>query len=42
MQLEYLEFLAEMGFQIPKDKQELYKVLILKEYFSSDDKERKR
>jgi hypothetical protein len=42
LQKEYLEFLVEMGFPIPKDKAELFKVLILKDYFSIDDREKKR
>jgi hypothetical protein len=42
LQKEYLEFLVEMGFPIPKDKGELFKVLILKDYFSIDDREKKR
>jgi hypothetical protein len=37
-----LEFLVEMGFPIPKDKADLFKVLILKDYFSIDDREKKR
>lgn len=31
-----------MGFPIPKDKTELFKVLILKDYFSNDEKEVKK
>ena len=42
LQKEYLEFLVEMGFPIPKDKADLFRVLILKDYFSNDDREKKR
>jgi hypothetical protein len=31
-----------MGLPIPKDKQDLYRVLILKDYFSSEDREKKK
>lgn len=34
--------MIEMGFNIPKEKNDLFKVLILKDYFSNDDREKKR
>jgi len=31
-----------MGFPIPKDKVDLFKILILKDYYSHEDKEKKK
>jgi hypothetical protein len=34
IQRDYLEFLIEYGFPIPKDKQQMFRIMILKDYFS--------
>ena len=36
IQKDYLEFLRKMKLPIPKDKEELYRILVLKDYYSSD------
>eukprot|EP00347_Sterkiella_histriomuscorum_P001475 403371894 len=42
IQKDYLEFLLEMGFQVPKEKQELFKILILKDYYTQDENQKRK
>jgi len=34
IQRDYLEFLIEYNFPIPKDKQQIFRIMILKDYYS--------
>ncbi len=42
IQKEYLEFLINLGFPIPKDKNELFKILIMKDYYSTDELKKRK
>lgn len=42
IQKDYLEFMVEMGFAIPKEKQELFKILILKDYYNQEEREKRK
>ena len=38
IQKEYLQFLIDLGLPVPKDKNELFKILIMKDYYAEDEK----